>query len=57
MHAKVLDVLYLEEPIYSREYLVRALQIVIDDYSISNAIYIVTQDNPLSNNLLMYIYI
>jgi hypothetical protein len=39
MHAEVLNVLYLKESIYSRDYLARQLLAIIDDYGISKAIH------------------
>ena len=54
--AKVLNILYLKEPVHSRDYLAQALRIVTDNYSISNAIHTVTRDNASSNDLLLRTY-
>ena len=54
--SRVLDIIHLQEPIYSGEYLAQQLAIVIDNIGIIGAIFTYTRDNALANTVILAEY-
>jgi hypothetical protein len=53
---QLLDVVHLEDPIHSREYLVEQLLSVTNNFNITKYIFIVTQDNASLNNSMLDLF-
>ena len=56
MRNTILDVIHLQEPIHSGEYLAKQMINVTDDYSITPAIFTVTRDNASTNTTMLLEY-
>ena len=56
MRTTILDVIHLQEPIHSGEYLAEQMMSVTDDYNITPAIFTVTRDNASSNTTMLLEY-
>jgi hypothetical protein len=56
MRNTILDVIHLQEPIHSGEYLAEQLINVTDDYSITPAIFTITRDNASTNTTMLLEY-
>ena len=54
--SKVLDVVHLQEPIHSGEYLAQQLAIVTDDMGIIGAVFTCTRDNASANTVMLAEY-
>ena len=56
MRNTILDVIYLQEPIHSGEYLAEQMINMTDDYCIIPAIFTVTRDNASTNTIMLLEY-
>jgi hypothetical protein len=56
MRTTILDVIHLQEPIHSGEYLAEQMMNVTDDYNITPAIFTVTRDNASTNTTMLLEY-
>ena len=56
MRNTILDVIHLQELIYSSEYLAKQIINVIDNYSITPAIFTVIRDNVSTNTTMLLEY-
>jgi hypothetical protein len=56
MRTTILDVIHLQEPIHSGEYLAEQMMNVTDNYSITPAIFIITRDNASTNTTMLLEY-
>ncbi|KFY94740.1 hypothetical protein V498_03750, partial [Pseudogymnoascus sp. VKM F-4517 (FW-2822)] len=54
--SKVLDVIHLQEPIHSGEYLAQQLALVTDDMGITGAVFTCTRDNASANTVMLAEY-
>jgi hypothetical protein len=54
--SRVLDVIHLQEPIHSGEYLAQQLAIVTDDMGITGAVFTCTRDNASANTVMLAEY-
>ena len=52
----LLDVIHLQEPIHSGEYLARELAAVTDSFEITGAIFTCTRDNASTNTVMLAEY-
>lgn len=52
----ILDIVHLQEPIHSGEYLAEQILSVTDDYSITPSIFTVTRDNASANTVMLAEY-
>ncbi|KFZ15983.1 hypothetical protein V501_02471, partial [Pseudogymnoascus sp. VKM F-4519 (FW-2642)] len=54
--SRVLDVVHLQEPIHSGEYLAQQLATVTDDMGITGAVFTYTRDNASANTVMLAEY-
>jgi hypothetical protein len=54
--SQLLDVVHLEDPIHSREYLAEQLLSVTNNFNITEYIFIVTQDNASLNDSMLDLF-
>jgi hypothetical protein len=54
--SKILDVIHLQEPIHSGEYLAEQLLIVTNDFKITHGVFTITRDNASNNTAMLNQY-